>query len=109
MSHYAYQVFPWINIPKAVTTSGFLTNKRFGEFRKAWGEVLGGTDEQLIEALSALNIVSAANNKLTEEDVRAFYQTLIDAGEVEGALSSPILPSDTRLTYFRNGVKYAKG
>ena len=104
--HYAFEAFPWAGIDESLTVDGLFSHRTTHQ-RLAWARVLGGSDEQLIDAAVRLGNVSAANNAMTEEEVRAFYLACIRRGMVEAMLVSYWNPVDERLSFFREGLRAA--
>ena len=103
--YYAYQVFGWIGLNEAITYSGFIEN-RHGQFRKLWGKVLSGTDEQLIDAVLKADMVYC---HFSDSEKRDFIQAFINEGEVESLFIHCIYPKATETTFFHYGLLAGKG
>lgn len=102
--HYASEAFPWVSIDSSLTVDGLLAHRATHQ-RQAWGRVLAGTDDQLVDAALRLKNLSPENNSMSEEEVELFYWACIRCGRAEHILLGHWIPQNELLSFFCEGLR----
>ena len=103
-AYYAYEVFPWIEIDRSYTIEGLFCHRETFQ-RRAWGQVLSGTNEQIIEAAVKMDRLFGLSKDITADDIRLFYLNCIEYGYTEQLLLHGYLPKNELVRFYFSGLR----